>query len=508
MKCDIFISYSRKDAQKVNEYVSFFESLGYTVWMDRSGIESGDAFRQVIVQAIEDAKLFVFFSSKHSNKSKWTSSEIAIAIEENKKIIPIKLDTAKYTPAVRMDLVGIDYVDDKAPGAMHKVEQSLIAVLGKRNHKPLEPKIDNAHKNKRRYIIFLSAFCILVSFLLIIFLLLRDEDKNRETYIDNGMQGICERVLKKGMSNMNNETQIVNADLLLMECETGKIRAKVSLSIDSTQGVLASNRGSFTHESSLSKIANILACIETGKVNKSTIFDTGFGVLDIHGHLMRDHNWRRGGYGKISLSQVVEYNSNIGVWLAADSCFQNSKEMAKVLQNMGYGLPDDSIKGFFLYPQKKNFERLERNNTKSFFPWYSIGYNQQITDVQLLAFFNAIPNRGKMIKPRLYKERYTVVNPCIARRESLQEIRDIMQNYVISGLGKKAQSEIIGISGFNSTTQFIDDTHYLRQFFAYFPSDSPRYSVLLSLEYKGWYNNTIAEIINEIAELMYFKEIS
>ena len=164
--------------------------------------------------------------------------------------------------------------------------------------------------------------------------------------------------------------------------------------------------------------------------------------------------------------------------------------------------------------QRFNYEMLEKNNSKTSFPWYSIGYNQQITDVQLLAFFNAIPNHGKMIKPRLYKEGYTVVNPCIAKEESLQEIRDIMQNFVVSGLGEKAKSEIIGISGFNSTTQLfddmhsIDDMHFLCQFFAYFPSESPRYSVLLSLEYKGWYNNAIAEFINEIAELMYFKEIS
>ena len=145
---DIFVSYSRKDAKKVHEYVAFFESLGYTVWIDRSGIESGDAFRQVIVEAIEKSKLFIFFSSKSSNKSKWTSSEIAIAIEENKKIIPIKLDLSKYSPAVRMDLVGVDYVYDKHPDSLQKIEQSLRAVLGVRTHKQIEQRVVNTSSQK------------------------------------------------------------------------------------------------------------------------------------------------------------------------------------------------------------------------------------------------------------------------------------------------------------------------------------------------------------------------
>ena len=60
MKNDVFISYSRKDTKIVDEFVSRLESEGFRVWIDRDGIESGDAFKRVIVKAIKESALFLF----------------------------------------------------------------------------------------------------------------------------------------------------------------------------------------------------------------------------------------------------------------------------------------------------------------------------------------------------------------------------------------------------------------------------------------------------------------
>ena len=111
MQYDIFISYSRKDKIIVESLVQEFESLGYRVWIDRTGIHSGVDFKSTIVQAIEDSQLFLFFSSKASNNSSWTSKEIGIAIDRNKLIIPIKLDNSRYNKNVEFDLINLDYID-------------------------------------------------------------------------------------------------------------------------------------------------------------------------------------------------------------------------------------------------------------------------------------------------------------------------------------------------------------------------------------------------------------
>ena len=50
---DIFISYSRRDKIRVDKVVEFLRYRGFTVWIDREGIEGGDKFRGIIANAIE-----------------------------------------------------------------------------------------------------------------------------------------------------------------------------------------------------------------------------------------------------------------------------------------------------------------------------------------------------------------------------------------------------------------------------------------------------------------------
>lgn len=108
---DIFISYSRKDHQKVKQIATILQDRGYSVWIDIDGVESGEAFRGVIVNAIENSQIVLFFSSASSNSSSWTTKEISLAVDEKKYIIPIKLDTTKYNNSIRFDLIDLDYID-------------------------------------------------------------------------------------------------------------------------------------------------------------------------------------------------------------------------------------------------------------------------------------------------------------------------------------------------------------------------------------------------------------
>lgn len=111
MEYDVFISYSRADSDIVNTFVQQLESAGYKVWIDKAGVYSGSQFKSMIVQAIEDSKVFLFFSSKDSNASPWTAKEIGIAVNRQKPIIPIRLDNTRYNRDVEFDLINLDFVD-------------------------------------------------------------------------------------------------------------------------------------------------------------------------------------------------------------------------------------------------------------------------------------------------------------------------------------------------------------------------------------------------------------
>lgn len=133
MKHDFFISYSRKDLSVVEYVYQRLRALDYDVWVDLKGIESGDpAFKQTIVRAIKQSRLFIFFSSIASNQSPWTAKEIGIACKNGIPILPIKLDDSPYNDSVSLDLVNVDYVDWSSLDNRQTKIESLLKDLQRR----------------------------------------------------------------------------------------------------------------------------------------------------------------------------------------------------------------------------------------------------------------------------------------------------------------------------------------------------------------------------------------
>ena len=65
--------------------------------------------------------------------------------------------------------------------------------------------------------------------------------------------------------------------------------------------------------SSLMRPISLHKALETGKVHLSDTVDTEEGIAIINGDTIKDHNWLRGGYGKITLKQGLACNSSIAV---------------------------------------------------------------------------------------------------------------------------------------------------------------------------------------------------
>lgn len=110
MDKDIFISYSRKDAEIVKTIYEWLEKAGYKCWLDVDGMFSGVSYKKVIVDAIKRSKVLLFMSSENSNKSRNVVSEVSIAVEYGKKIIPVRLDMFSYSESIEYDIINHDYV--------------------------------------------------------------------------------------------------------------------------------------------------------------------------------------------------------------------------------------------------------------------------------------------------------------------------------------------------------------------------------------------------------------
>ena len=140
-KHDIFVSYSRHDTNVVNEFVERLEREGFSVWIDRDGIESGDAFKKIILQAIKSSAVVLFFSSQHSNQSSWTAKEIGVAVKYQKTVIPVLLDGSNFNEEVEFDLINLDFIDYQ--------DASLREMMMDRLVKSLKAKIPNPMGQKK-----------------------------------------------------------------------------------------------------------------------------------------------------------------------------------------------------------------------------------------------------------------------------------------------------------------------------------------------------------------------
>lgn len=121
MGYDVFISYSRRDYVDEHKQIipdniiskirNLFDANNISYWFDEEGVFSGDAFAPAIARNIKSSKIFLFISSENSNKSEWTSNEIATAHSYNKKIIPFRYDNSVYNDSVIMYIAKLDYIE-------------------------------------------------------------------------------------------------------------------------------------------------------------------------------------------------------------------------------------------------------------------------------------------------------------------------------------------------------------------------------------------------------------
>jgi hypothetical protein len=86
---DVFLSYSRKDADFVRRLVGALEAQGRDVWVDFEDIPFATDWWDEIEKGIDASPVFVFVISPDSIQSQVCSLEVAHALETNKRIIPI-----------------------------------------------------------------------------------------------------------------------------------------------------------------------------------------------------------------------------------------------------------------------------------------------------------------------------------------------------------------------------------------------------------------------------------
>ena len=156
----------------------------------------------------------------------------------------------------------------------------------------------------------------------------------KQSTIDTILQTKVDSILQKKMSEIN----AISGQAIVMDME-GNIKAMVGNGQKQSSSLM---RPIFLHKA-----------LETGKVHLSDTVDTEEGIAIINGDTIKDHNWHRGGYGKITLKQGLACESKIAVAKAlqiagveaADSLV-TPLEMLKLFNGI---IKNDSLKSALRY---------------------------------------------------------------------------------------------------------------------------------------------------------------
>lgn len=326
--------------------------------------------------------------------------------------------------------------------------------------------------------------------LIILFLLVSCQSRQQVTENISTIDSILQVNVTSLLENKLSELDALSGQAIVMEVQSGQIKALVGLTKKDSTNYQSCENFSVWQSTGLMHPISLLVALETGKVKLSDKVDTGNGIYQVHGRELKDHNWHRGGYGELTVQEGLAASSNIAIYKTMEKAFGNNPQAYfNLLANMSYGKPD-SITGIANLKPAHIVTPKDNNWAKSDFAWSSIGYNQQISPIQILTFYNAIANNGKMIQPQLYKDSVVVINPQIASRASIDSLKKALVFNITDGLCQPAKSDKVVVAGMQGTSSLStneDSTKdmYAVEFCGYFPTDNPKYSIIVSINKAG-----------------------
>ena len=238
------------------------------------------------------------------------------------------------------------------------------------------------------------------------------------------------------------------AIVYVVETETGTMIAHSSL--EDTGNYIIPYEDTFDKENNyIIGGASYLALLWSGNVTPSTTFDTNAGVYESQsGSLVRDHNWRRGGYGPVSLEFALTHRSEVGFTKAFEQAYGKDKE--------------------------------RYNSQISFY------CNEQPNKLQgILTFYNAIANGGRMVKLcEPDDSTITVIHEQIAPPEFIRQVQEGLEHCVSEGLYRKAGNEYTDIAACGRSLRLTDNRFRL-EMCGYFPTRNPKYTIMVVMEKDG-----------------------
>ena len=351
------------------------------------------------------------------------------------------------------------------------------------------------------------------------------------TTIDVNIQDITHHALLRQLENLEAD----HGCAVVMEVETGEVKAIANLGRTS-KGKYYEKRNYAVWEShepgSTFKLASLMAALEDKVADTSDVVDCEKGKIFINKRKVEDS--KAGGHGKISLARVFEVSSNVGIVKTIRKHYDKKpKKFIKRIKSFGL----DQLTGVKIKGEGKPY--IPNPSEKSWSPisleWMAWGYGVSLTPLQTLAFYNAVANNGRLVKPYFVKElriggkvekrfETEVLKEKIASQNTLNKVRKVMENTVEKGTAKNIYSSNFSMAGKTGTAKKWIPKHkdkdgktvyghysskkYVASFAGFFPAENPKYSCIVVIhspkKEKGYYGAiAAAPVFKDIAQKIY-----
>src|SRR5690606_34769798 len=115
-------------------------------------------------------------------------------------------------------------------------------------------------------------------------------------------------------------------------------------------------------------------------------------------------------------------------------------------------------------PLIKEAYNKEQNWSGTTLPWMAIGYECQLTPLQMLTFYNAVANQGRMMRPKLVdaitneghvvkRFRPEVVKDRIASDKTIRKAQELLRGVAERGTASKMRSPYVTFAGKTGTAR-------------------------------------------------------
>lgn len=353
------------------------------------------------------------------------------------------------------------------------------------------------------------------------------------TTLNINIQDIAEEALLRGMRTHDAEW----GTAVVMEVETGAIRAIANIG-RSAQGWLEDYNyaiGKSVEPGSTFKLASMMAMLEDGYVKLTDSVDIERGQTQFYDETMPDSSPLSYKLDSISAYDAFVISSNVGLAKLVDRSYggktKSGQEKAELFINRMKQFNLHLPTGIELEGEAPPLIKETNDDYWSgvTLPWMAIGYETTLTPIQMLAFYNAIANNGRLMKPYLVQEirrfgesmesfRPTVAKKKIAETETIKTVKKLLEGVIEDerGTGHKLKTNRYRFAGKTGTAQV--DYHrgsrgtrvggHRATFAGYFPAENPKYSCIVVINKPrqgGIYGGDVAgPVFREIADQCFY----